>query len=540
MDCSLHIFTTWAKSQQNGDAIFNGPDPDRDLAGGEFLSRIRANCGVAENRKLPEGILKAIDSAQVAPGKPLSARAIKLVSSAALAWEREVNRLGNRIVDSCLSAEAKDSCLKRLVTVTTREQLEGLEREIFGTVGSGNAVRPNGPRPYPFGAGELFPKLGDKSACFRQSMGANTCFAMSVMNGCSHSAKLAGYLNEKYKELPHGLQLHYPQDGFRSVQIEKEYRTLAGKLGSFENTVVNYMCAADQSYRNAMTGQRPDTRLPYGNSVVFGKALGLVQNQPDVMIMAQDEIPDVPGRNLSAESFEKVRDRIASQLQQGGVVTMNIGNGHYVAITGIDGETVTIVDSLGGALNGPHSLREFSGKVADDYGGAYTFSFLDLPDETGMAAFLENVRTVVGKNDVLAYLVEKTEVPELKNTIARLAGQLKLQIDPNAEIDFNAVIDTLHGLMDEAVSAINDKVRADKAKEPYEQLETALVQLRNAREAKQIVGEIQDFNAEVSEFLRYLGESSDGRQFSFEQMRGSGDRNAVFDEFVRFAMRHAE
>lgn len=31
MDCSLHIFTTWAKSQQNGDAIFNGPDRIRSV-----------------------------------------------------------------------------------------------------------------------------------------------------------------------------------------------------------------------------------------------------------------------------------------------------------------------------------------------------------------------------------------------------------------------------------------------------------------------------------------------------------------------------
>ena len=378
MNVSLQVYTNWAAAQKTDDAVFQNQELGKDLAA-DFLSRIRADCGAVEDRQLPANIRQAIADAQVVSGKPLTARAIKQVSTAALSWERDVNRLGNRIVDSGLSAAAKDIYLEALASATTSEQLGELEKVVFGP----SSEEADLPEPYQFGTDELFPKLGDKGLFFTQSRGANTCFAMSVMNGCSHSKKLSKHFNEKFADMSQGLKLHYPGGGVKPVTIGKQYDDLPdGKLGAFENAVVNYMCEVDPTYRNEMSGhnQHPDQSLPLGNAVTFGKAIGLVQSQPDVMISDEEEIPDVLGRGLEVENYESVRNRIDRQLRQGGVVTMNVGGGHYVAITEIEEDDVTVVDSKG-QMTGIHDLRTFTGKVSDDYSGSYVFSFLDLPSE---------------------------------------------------------------------------------------------------------------------------------------------------------------
>lgn len=398
MGVSLQLYTNWAAAQKTDDAVFQNQELGKETAASDFLSRIRADFGAAVDRDLPASIRQAIAEAQIASGKPLTARTIKQISSAASAWERDVNRLGNRIVDSSLSAEAKDIYLEALSTVTMSEQLDELEKDIFKP-SSGAAKRPE---PYQFGADELFPKLGDKGLCFMQSPGANTCFAMSVMNGCLQSEKLSRHLNEKFADVSQGLQLHYPEDGLKTVKIEHQYETIpAGKLGAFENAVVNYMCAADPAYRNEVSKRHSDQSLPLGNAVTFGTALGLVQNQPDVMISDGKVVPDVPGLDVSVEGYERVRDRIARQLQQGGVVTMNVGGCHYVAITGIDeNDAVTVIDSKG-QLTGTHDLKAFTGKVSDDYSGSYVFSFLDLPGEDAMRSSNSSRKTDEGEGIVV-------------------------------------------------------------------------------------------------------------------------------------------
>ena len=99
MGVSLQLYTNWAAAQKTDDAVFQNQELGKETAASDFLSRIRADFGAAVDRDLPASIRKAIVDAQVASGKPLTARAIKQISSAASAWERDVNRLGNRIVD---------------------------------------------------------------------------------------------------------------------------------------------------------------------------------------------------------------------------------------------------------------------------------------------------------------------------------------------------------------------------------------------------------------------------------------------------------
>ena len=385
MNVSLQGYANWAAVQKNDDAVFRDLKTGQELSPSDFLSRIRADCGAVEDRQLPANVRKAIEDARIVSGKSLTARAIRLVSTAALSWERDVNSLGNRIMDSDLPAEAKDRYLNDLASVRTGEQLGELEKKIFGP-SSEEAARPE---PRPLGADELFPKLGDKGHYFRQSGGANTCFAMSVLNGCSHSEKLSRHLNEKFADTSRGLQLYYPRQDepkageLKAVEIKEKYETASGKLGAFENAVVSYMREADPAYQRELSNRTSlDQSLPMGEAAIFGKALGLVQSRPDAIFTAKDKklFDQEFASAYGIGNYTDVRDLIASQLRQGGVVTMNMDRVHYVAITGIKGDTVTVVDSQD-KLTGTHDLKAFTSEINDANAKTYTFSFLDLPDK---------------------------------------------------------------------------------------------------------------------------------------------------------------
>lgn len=346
MEISLKAFTAWADARvgTTPDAEFTGTE---NVKADDFLSRIRQDCGVTRDAELPACIRASIDAAGGVAGKPLTARTIKMVSDAAIGWERELNRLGNLVADSGLSEAAVARNLDRLQSLKTADQLKSFEADLNREIAGAKDV----------------PTLV-------QSPGANTCFAMSVLNGCLRSPALG----DRARTLI----------GDWSKSSPQQYVTAQGNLGHLESNIVNYMGQHDDDYKVLLAKRSSvDMPLPLGNAIGFAKALELEQTQDDVMFVLADDFLKMPGKSKTIKSYDEVKRMIADQLSRGGVVTMNRDNCHYVAITKIEGDEVTVIDSRKvGGTSGKFDLRTFVSELPsqNDMSGkrCCVFSFLGL------------------------------------------------------------------------------------------------------------------------------------------------------------------
>lgn len=345
MEISLRAFTTWADARVGTmpDAVFTEAE---NVKADDFLSRIRQDCGAAHDAELPSCIRASIAAAGGVSGKPLTARTIKAVSDIAIRWERELNRLGNLVADSGLPEAAVVRNLDKLRSLDTFEKIKAFETDLNREIS------------------------GAKDApVLLQSPGANTCFAMSVLNGCLSSPALKDRASSLI--------------GNWSESSPQQYVTAHGDLGHLECNVINYMERNDNDYKTLLSKRSsPDMGFPLGNAAVFARTLGLEQTQDDVMFVAADDLSKVQKGSKSIKSYDEVKRMIAEQLRCGGVVTMNRDNSHYVAITKLEGDEVTVVDSQNNKTSGRFNLSVFVSALplqGDMSGmGCCVFSFLGV------------------------------------------------------------------------------------------------------------------------------------------------------------------
>lgn len=398
-------------------------------------------------------------------------------------------------------------------------------------------------------------KGGNQAVQYQQSLGANTCFAMSVLNACSKSKKMSEYLRTKVLSGdPNATKLNLISSKDCVDINDKDYTHKVTLKHPLEKAIVEWALKNEKDYRNSFV--KGTNVLPSGFAVEFGKALGLVQSCPDVRIKGENEVQQDAIQEQQIKDSAAINDQIQAHLQNGGIVIMNVGERHFVAVTGIEGGTLTIVDSTD-SKSFTKPLREYG-----SFTPTPTFYFLELPDDKNMEKVKGKVGDrlqKLGANGLFDLEKKKKCVEEIlkdpcfkdvkwgveinldapkfnRESILKAINEKKKEVGNQAlgilgtsskelgakekrYIELERKKENEEHLSQEEENEFNTlseqkKVRND-AEDPYERLNIAIVQWQNAVQAAEKVGG-ENFKGHMNEYLDSLGNTIEGRQKMFD------------------------
>lgn len=358
------------------------------------------------------------------------------------------------------------------------------------------------------------PRL-QKGAVHHQTVGSNTCFAWSLVNGMAASDKLRNHF-ESLIDRENGTIKVYTPNGRKELSLadkqgvsdEVDDYICRHTQDPFERFVVRYCYMNDDNYKKDFEFYKPLNQMPMGNEAFMASTFGLVESRPAVRV-----VPDGKMETLELDSKTKSEDAekmIRSQVNDGGLVIVNKNSIHFVSITGIDGDgkNISVADSLGSPKPTDSSFLTIQNNISQDQvadiNSLVTLSFFDLPTAEGIDGAKEYVRNSLTFDSVSDYFLNA--ISENQRQVSRAEKSLGSSY---------------------TISQARTKRNAEQDPERKKLLSTIVdsrLNIANYTSTLQLlVSDIQTFEAAKEEFVNNLGDSTGGRGEAarFVQLGGS-------------------
>ena len=274
------------------------------------------------------------------------------------------NRISGRFVLSEVKAGERGAFPPKVSSVpTTRKTAPAMPVPHPGGSSSASSAEMDIPLPPP-----LPPRVNYTHPIHRQTGGGNTCFLMSLVNGLERTDRGQRLLASLNSGGGYRFNIVAGSD-LRPVN----WPPVHGSLSDFERQFVDEYVKHDAAYRQRVESE---VRMPYGSGDIAARMLGLVL-AADVHQITRPSNPNT------------VKAHIQAVLARGGVVTANVPNSHFTAITEINGDWALVVDSSSGVA----SYRRLA-----DLCRSQNFEFYDVPDFSHVT--LDSVRSLLSREVV--------------------------------------------------------------------------------------------------------------------------------------------